>query len=336
MSKHEKTEERMRKRIKKLEEMAVGEKAWQMGGEVAAPVRPENSLLAEDLDYESGVRQAPVMTEEVARKLEDIIKQRIKDQAWDDVKRKIKPVEDPQEYRKKLVLDQEKSKLSLAQVYEQEFLKVNEAKEKVATPGLLDKEDEDTPQEVEEIRAAMTSLFAKLDTLTHCHFTPRQKSAEVKIVRNVASIAMEEVAPVSASNGDLLAPAEVVDKAKGELMGDQEKSTTDRNRERRKKKTKKRTAIKERERRAKEKAETNTEEDGKLVSKKKAEKDVAMAEKQGKLKTVKDKDKNSALKSSTAFFNVLQDQAKTHVKEISGKKAKKKKPNIVSLSALKL
>ena len=39
LSKHEKTEERMRKRIKKLEEMAVGEKAWQMGGEVAAPVR---------------------------------------------------------------------------------------------------------------------------------------------------------------------------------------------------------------------------------------------------------------------------------------------------------
>merc|ERR1719175_209529 len=317
----------MRKRIKKLEEMAVGEKAWQMGGEVAAPVRPENSLLAEDLDYESGVRQAPVMTEEVARKLEDIIKQRIKDQAWDDVKRKIKPVEDPQEYRKKLVLDQEKSKLSLAQVYEQEFLKVNEAQEKVATPGLLDKDDEDTPQEVEEIRAAMKSLFAKLDTLTHCHFTPRQKSAEVKIVRNVASIAMEEVAPVSASNGDLLAPAEVVDKAKGELMGDQEKSATDRKRERRKKKTKKRTAIKERERRAKEKAEANTEEDGKLVSKKKAEKDVALAEKQGKLKTVKDKDKNSALKSSTAFFNVLQDQAKSHVKEIGGKKAKKKKSN---------
>ena len=72
------------------------------------------------------------------------------------------------------------------------------------------------------------------------------------------------------------------------------------------------------------------------MSKKKAEKDVALAEKQGKLKTVKDKDKNSALKSSTAFFNVLQDQAKSHVKEISGKKAKKKKSNVVSLSALKL
>ena len=44
------------------------------------------------------------------------------------------------------MLDQEKSKLSLAQVYEQEFLKVAEAKEKAPAPSLLHKDTEDTPK----------------------------------------------------------------------------------------------------------------------------------------------------------------------------------------------
>ena len=111
--------------------------------------------MAEDLEYDTAVRQAPVVTEDVARALEDIIRQRVKDKAWDDVERKVRPVEDPREYKKKLVLDQEKSKLSLAQVYEEEYVKLAEGAEAAKTKtsiGLLDKEVEETPEAVKEIK----------------------------------------------------------------------------------------------------------------------------------------------------------------------------------------
>ena len=35
----------------------------------------------------------------------------------------MKPADEPYEYKKKIVLDQEKSKLSLSQLYEQEYIK---------------------------------------------------------------------------------------------------------------------------------------------------------------------------------------------------------------------
>ena len=335
-SSHEVAQERLAKKISKMEEAAVGEKSWQMGGEVSAPVRPENSLLSEHLDYDTAAKQAPVITEEVSRKLEDIILQRIKDKAWDDVERKVKPVEDPYEYKKKLVLDQEKSKLSLAQIYEEEFLKVAEQSvEKKTSVGLLDKDHEETPEEVKEIKSMMNTLFRKLDSLSHLHFTPKQNSAELKVIRNIPSIAMEEVAPVAATNAVLLAPNEVVDKQKGELMDDKEKTQTDRKREKREKKAKLKAKIKDKERKEKLVSKLNPGL-GNKYSKEKALKQLEEAEKQGKVINLNKKNKDMSVKNSKSFFSNLQDEVSTHVREKAAAKKSKDKTKNINVASLKL
>lgn len=47
-------------------------------------------------------------------------------QAWDDVERKVKTADAAYEYKKPTILDQEKSKLSLGEIYEKEYQKQEE------------------------------------------------------------------------------------------------------------------------------------------------------------------------------------------------------------------
>ena len=67
-----------------------------------------------------------MLTEDVARKLEDIIRQLVKDKAWDKAERKVQHVKYTQEYEKKLLLNQEKSKDSLAHVHNKRLVKMAE------------------------------------------------------------------------------------------------------------------------------------------------------------------------------------------------------------------
>ncbi|XP_056100116.1 U3 small nucleolar ribonucleoprotein protein MPP10 [Rhinichthys klamathensis goyatoka] len=322
-SSFEKRQEKMQKHIEELENAALSEKPWQLSGEVSAQTRPENSMLEEDVAFDQASRMAPAITEETTLQIEDIIKQRIKDQVWDDVVRKEKPKEEVFEYKKRLTLDHEKSKLSLAEVYEQEYIKQTQDK----------KEEEENPAHV-EIQKLMDTLFLKLDALSNFHFTPKPHVPEVKVVSNLPSISMEEVAPVNASDATLLAPEEIKEKNKaGDILGNTEKTTTDKKRERRKKKKLKRLKIHEQEKRQKLK---EVMKGNKKKSKAEVEKTLKNLTKGGKAKILTNDGMDKALRSSQAFFTQLQDQVKSQIKGSKDQTAKKKKQKEISVSKLKL
>ncbi|NXP50140.1 MPP10 protein, partial [Heliornis fulica] len=324
-SSFEKRQEKMSKKIRSLEEELLEEKPWQLKGEVTGQKRPENSLLEETVLFDHAVRMPPVITEETTFQLEDIIKQRILDEAWDDVVPKEKPKEEAFEYKKRITLDHEKSKLSLAEIYEQEYLKLHQQKT----------EEEENPEH-KEIQEMMDSLFLKLDALCNFHFTPKPPVPEVKIVSNLPAISMEEVAPVAVSDAALLAPEEIKEKNKaGDVKADAEKTSTDKKRERRKKKLRKRMRLREKEKRQK-LLEKMKPEQGTKLSKKAAAAKLKKLTKEGKVTVLQDEGKDKVLKSSKAFFSQLQDQVKMQIKDATKVKKKQKQQKTLSIQKLKL
>ncbi|XP_068984711.1 U3 small nucleolar ribonucleoprotein protein MPP10 [Bombus flavifrons] len=321
-------QERLKKRIEKLEEEAIGDKPWQLKGEVNASNRPQNSLLEEFVEFDITTRPAPVITEQTTLKLEDIIKQRIKDKAWDDVEKKFKPVETPLEYKKKLILNQEKSKESLSQIYENEYIRQREA----LNPDNNEKEEEE-PQLHTEIRKMMDSVFSKLNALSNFHYTPAKAKPEIRIINNMPAIAMEEVAPVGISDAALLAPEEIKAKPRGDVIGKSERTKTDMKRDRRRKKMRQRA----RQQAMEQKEKLNALKPG-VAKKYKKEKETELVKKLSKNRNIIKMDESSfkAPKSSTAFFNQLQDEVKSHIKAKTDTNSRKTQKNVLSAMKLKL
>jgi U3 small nucleolar RNA-associated protein MPP10 len=161
------------------------------------------------------------MTEEQHEKLTDMIKQRILDNAFDDVEREAED-EVPEVRKERVVLSEEKSKLSLAQIYEQDFLESQRA------DGQTDKDDKLSAQQAEATKL-WTELSYRLDALSNYHFTPRPVTKELEVISSKPAIAMEEAIPMHVSDAQLMAPEESYrSQVSGAPIADSEKSREER------------------------------------------------------------------------------------------------------------
>ncbi|KAL7315302.1 U3 snoRNP protein [Mucor circinelloides] len=230
----QKQQARLQAQIEEFEDENIQDKHWTLRGEATAKARPVNSLLEEDLEFEHANKPVPVITQESTNTLEEMIKKRILDNMFDDVERKVDPTLRPFIPSKRVEISDEKAKQSLADMYEDDFVRKQAGQEK------KDARDEALEKEHDEISDMFKTLCHKLDALSNFHYTPKAAKPEMTIVSNSAAISMEEVTPVNVSDATLLAPEEVYDKKRGDVKAAAEMDQDERKRLRAQKKKLKR------------------------------------------------------------------------------------------------
>ena len=71
-------------KIEQIEDEMMNPKQWTLTGEATAHERPLNSLLDVHLDFNAATKMPPTITKETTNKIEDLIKQRVLDELFDD------------------------------------------------------------------------------------------------------------------------------------------------------------------------------------------------------------------------------------------------------------
>lgn len=207
LSSFEKQQREIQAEIAKLEAELVADKKWTMKGEVKAKDRPEDSLLDDPetamLEFDRTSKPVPIITDEVTETLEDLIRRRIRNEEFDDLPKRL--ITDVAHFhnKQKFELSEQKSAKSLAELYEDDYNKVDADKEV----------NEAVQAQHDEITELFQKVNHKLDSLCSAHYIPKPhqyKTIEIKVTDNAAAaISMEDAQPLHIDSGASLAPQEV-------------------------------------------------------------------------------------------------------------------------------
>lgn len=226
------------KEMERLEEKMISDKPWQLKGEISSKNRPKDSLLNEVLDFDLARKAQPqTQTKEVTDEIEEIIKQRIQDMLFDDVQPK-RSLEKPQtKTAAEDFLDYEKSKKSLAELYEDDF-----KKQVLHLPV-----NTETERAKKEITVVFKKLCYNLDLISALNPVPKPVVQDLEIKNSkTPALVLEEVLPYATSTQALLKPEQVFDTKNTVLKAPEELTKSDKNTARKRHKSTMRTRKKER------------------------------------------------------------------------------------------
>ena len=212
VSNYSKRNHKLEEMTKELEKDLLAEKPWQMSGETKGTQRPTNSLLEVTPTFEVATKLAPIITVDHTVSIEEMIKRRILAEDWDDVvPRELPDIGLNQRKGELPEVSQEKSKLSLGELYEREYLK----KVTGYDADAVEKETEEEKAK-NEMKMLFANLCSKLDALSNYHFAPRPVADEAEVKTSATpAVAMEEVLPLHVSDAQAMAPEEIFNQKKG-------------------------------------------------------------------------------------------------------------------------
>lgn len=205
-SSHEGRRAKITDEIQRLEAMNVAKKDWTLSGEAQAADRPVNSLIEEDLEFERAGKPVPVISTEISDDIEALVKQRIIAKEFDELIRRPRVLgAQTQKSGEKFALDNNKSEQSLAQLYETQHLQATD-------PNYVSEKSAKLQKSHSEVTQLWNDICSQLDTLSSLHYRPKQPQPSVDVVRDVATIQMEDQRPTGSGNVDtvgMLAPHEI-------------------------------------------------------------------------------------------------------------------------------
>ena len=181
--------------IKEIEEKMISDKKeWSTRGEVLGRERPKDSLLTKAMDFEVGLKAPPIPDREYTDKLEQMIKQRIQDDLFDDpIKKQIINLNE-----NKISGDNElnfdKSKKGLGEIYEEKYL----GNEK--TEGKID----EIKKECDDLCSKLFDIFKQMTNGSATPYGIKGKKEENINISNVPAIQIEEIGNYISDNKDMI------------------------------------------------------------------------------------------------------------------------------------